>query len=67
LRKYAGTLPREKTFGLSDGGDFNGGYQLPAEPTQALPGTEEKIRVLAERFDRHDALWHPQDAIRSRK
>ncbi len=34
----------------------------PAEPTTALPGSEEKIRVLAERFARGEDLWHPDDA-----
>ena len=35
---------------------------LPDAPTQALPGTPEKIAVLAERVRRKQALWHPDDA-----
>jgi hypothetical protein len=34
---------------------------LPAEPTDALPGSEEKIRVLAQRAERGEQLWHPLD------
>lgn len=34
---------------------------LPAEPTSAGPGSEEKIRILAERADRGEQLFHPQD------
>lgn len=30
-------------------------------PTKAAPGTEEKIRVLAQRFARGQQLWHPND------
>ena len=33
---------------------------LPA-PTDALPGTEEKIKVLMERYERNEQLWHPAD------
>lgn len=31
-------------------------------PTDALPGTEEKIRVFAERVDLGVELFHPEDA-----
>jgi hypothetical protein len=31
-------------------------------PTDALPGSPEKIRVLAERVRLHLPLWHPLDA-----
>lgn len=34
----------------------------PDDPTGALPGTEEKIRVLEERAARGVGLFHPQDA-----
>lgn len=34
---------------------------LPAEPTQAQPGSEEKIRILAERAAAGIALHHPDD------
>lgn len=32
------------------------------EPTDALPGTPEKIAVLLERLSRGQILWHPLDA-----
>lgn len=35
---------------------------LPARPTSALPGSAEKIRVLAERAQLGQQLWHPDDA-----
>lgn len=35
---------------------------LPAEPTDAQPGSEAKIRVLEERAAQGVALWHPLDA-----
>lgn len=38
------------------------GKRLPAEPTTALPGSEEKIRVLEARAARGEQLHHPQDA-----
>lgn len=33
-----------------------------AVPTGAMPGSEEKIRVLMERVSRGEDLWHPSDA-----
>lgn len=36
--------------------------QLPGEPTEALPGTEEKLRVMVERLRRRQCLFHPRDA-----
>ena len=32
------------------------------EPTDALPGTPEKVLVLEERARRGQCLWHPLDA-----
>lgn len=32
-----------------------------AEPTSAVPGTEEKILVLQGRVERGEELWHPLD------
>jgi hypothetical protein len=37
-------------------------FRLPAAPTDALPGSEEKIRVLTERARLRVSLWHPLDA-----
>ena len=42
--------------------DFNGRVDLPAGPTSALPGTPEKVAVLAERARLRQSLWHPNDA-----
>jgi hypothetical protein len=44
--------------------DQCGGYALPGQPTDAVPGSEEKIRVLAERAAQGVCLWHPLDATR---
>lgn len=33
----------------------------PLLPTSALQGSEEKIRVLCERVELHQGLWHPDD------
>jgi hypothetical protein len=38
------------------------GYQLP-EPTDARPGSAEKVAVLEERARLGLALWHPLDAV----
>lgn len=38
---------------------------LPNEPTDALPGSEEKIRVMIERASRREPLFHPQDGPRA--
>lgn len=38
-----------------------GSPRLPPEPTTALPGSEEKIEVLAERARLGVSLWHPDD------
>jgi hypothetical protein len=37
-------------------------FRLPPGPTSALPGTEEKVRILAERRRLGVSLWHPLDA-----
>lgn len=41
--------------------DFNGRARLP-EPTQAPPGSPEKVAVLERRARLGQALWHPCDA-----
>lgn len=35
--------------------------QLPAEPTDAVPGSDEKKEVLAKRAEEGTLLHHPQD------
>lgn len=32
-------------------------------PTEAIPGSEQKVMVLAERLQRGLPLWHPEDRI----
>lgn len=43
--------------------DFDGGFELADEPCLATPGSEEKIRVLAARFEAKVCLWHPMDLV----
>lgn len=50
--------PKGGYYGLGNG-NFTG--TLP-EPTEALPGTPEKIAVLEYRAANGQQLWHPQDA-----
>lgn len=42
----------------------DGYYHLPppAEATDAIPGTPEKVEVLRRRVERGEGLWHPGDA-----
>ncbi len=42
--------------------DCYGAVLLPLEPTQAQPGSPEKVAVLEERARLRQALWHPGDA-----
>jgi hypothetical protein len=46
--------------------DFNGRAKMP-EPTDALPGSLEKVRILEERARLGQALWHPLDAKLDRR
>lgn len=41
--------------------ETGGGIPEP-EPTSYPPGCGAKVDVLAERYDRGTALWHPADA-----
>src|SRR6516165_2789474 len=36
---------------------------LPGEPTNAAPGSEEKIQVLMARAARREPLFHPNDGL----
>lgn len=38
----------------------------PLHPTQAAPGSPEKIAVMADRVSRGESCFHPQDAPLSR-
>ncbi len=44
------------------GNGTGAGRVLPAKGTKALPGTPEKMAVLAERAALGQRLWHPKDA-----
>jgi hypothetical protein len=58
--------PSTSKFARRGISDFNGRTALAAQPTTALPGTEEKVLVLAERARLGLSLWHPQDATLER-
>jgi hypothetical protein len=53
--------PSTSKFARRGVGNGNKGHEMP-EPTSALPGTPEKVRVLEERARRGQCLWHPLDA-----
>lgn len=55
-------FPSTSKFARRGVGNFYGQPPLPDEPTDALPGSEEKIRVLMERAAKGQALFHPDDA-----
>ena len=52
--------PTSKYARRGVGGD-NSSSPLPAEPTDAMPGSEEKIAVLLARAERGESLFHPGD------
>jgi hypothetical protein len=39
-------------------------HPLRGEPTDAAPGSEEKIRVLIVRASRRESLFHPNDGLK---
>jgi hypothetical protein len=47
--------------------DFFGRITQPPFPTSALPGTPEKIAILAQRAGLGQELWHPDDALLDRR
>jgi hypothetical protein len=59
--------PSTSKFARRGVGDFNGRTARPATPTQASPGSEEKILVLMERARLGQSLWHPDDAPMDRE
>ena len=54
--------PSTSKYGRRGPGHFYGTTMLPPEPTRALPGTPEKVTVMAERAARRQSLFHPDDA-----
>jgi len=55
-------FPSTSKYARRGVGICRGEVPLPDAPTQALPGTEEKIQVLMERAARNQQLFHPLDA-----
>lgn len=45
--------------------NFEPGHRptLPVRPTAAMPGSQEKLEVLAERLRQGLPLWHPEDRL----
>jgi hypothetical protein len=58
--------PSTSKFARRGVADFNGRAKMP-EPTNALPGSAEKVRVLQERAQLGQQLWHPLDAKLDRR
>jgi len=54
--------PSTSKYGRRGVGNFSGRGAPPSAPTDAKPGSEEKILVLMERARLKQSLWHPQDA-----
>ncbi|MBI3823506.1 MAG: hypothetical protein HY289_12625 [Planctomycetes bacterium] len=54
--------PSTSKFARRGVGNFNGCPPLPAFPTQARPGSPEKLALLEERARLRQNLWHPDDA-----
>jgi hypothetical protein len=48
-------------------GEWDFEPELPAsdgvEATEAIPGTREKLKILAERLSNGLPLWHPRDRL----
>jgi hypothetical protein len=55
-------FPSTSKFARRGVGNFNVRTKLPPGPTNALPGTPEKVAVLEERARLGVSLWHPLDA-----
>jgi hypothetical protein len=49
--------------GYGVAGGINPQGRLPAEPTDAPPGTPEKVEVMRERVTRLESPFHPDDAL----
>lgn len=54
--------PSTSKYARRGHGNITGTPPEPVRATDAEPGSEEKIRVLAERVRRRESLWHPEDA-----
>ena len=58
-----GLYPSTSKFARRGGGHGFIAASLPSFPTAALPGPEEKIRILELRAAQRQELFHPDDAV----
>lgn len=58
--------PSTSKYARHGEGNTTGPHPLPASPTRAVPGSAEKLQVLAERVRRGELLFHPADVGMSR-
>lgn len=54
--------PSTSKFARRGINDFFGRVKRPTRPTQARPGSPEKVAILEERARLQQELWHPSDA-----
>jgi hypothetical protein len=54
--------PSTSKFGRRGPGNFYGLAPMPPFPTQAMPGSPEKIALLTQRAQQRQQLFHPADA-----
>jgi hypothetical protein len=54
--------PSTSKYGRRGLGNFNKNLPPPACPTDAAPGSPEKILILMQRAQSRQGLWHPEDA-----
>ena len=59
-------MPRSVLEAIRDG-EWDYEPELPAsegvEATEAIPGTQAKLEILAQRLSRGLPLWHPRDRL----
>jgi hypothetical protein len=61
--KIRDRYPSTSIFARRGVGNFNGDAPLADFPSDAIPGSEAKIRILMERASRMQSLFHPLDSI----
>jgi hypothetical protein len=59
--------PSTSKFARRGVGDFNGKSAAAAQPTEAVPGSAEKVAILEMRARLKQELWHPADAPMDRE
>ncbi|NBO90964.1 MAG: hypothetical protein EBV06_01400 [Planctomycetia bacterium] len=59
-------FPSTSKFARRGVSDFTGQSRQVLQPTDALPGTPEKLAILEERARLGLSLWHPLDATLER-